>query len=198
MAWLSLFAFIALLSSGCVSPNNAERAAFGQLGDQPDGVGASEVLRPGDVLRITFKGPTVQIPDHEERIPESGQISLPYIGKVDVLGKTRVQLQDDIWVKYVDKYFKELTVTIAPSDRFFFVYGDVKIPNRYPYGNKLTVAGAISTAGGFNEFANEKKVQLIRTDGKREIVNCKKGRLDDRYDPEILPGDKIFVPRRNW
>lgn len=186
---------IGALTTGCVSNKNAESEQFSRLkGDASSG--ASEELRPGDVLKITFKGPVNPPPDHEERIPESGQISLQYIGKVDVIGKTREHLQDEIQSKYVPDYFKELTVTIAPADRFFFVYGEVKIPNRYPYGNKLTVSGAISTAGGFTDFAKQTKVQLIRADNKKEIVNCKKGRDNPAFDPEVLPGDRIYVPRR--
>lgn len=196
-AWLSGFAVLLVLTAGCASIDKQEQAQFSQLSGDSPGSG-SEALRPGDMLKISFRGPSNPIPDFEERIPESGQINLPLIGKVDVVGKTRVQLQDEIHGKYVDRYFKELTVTIDPADRYFFVYGEVKFANRYPYGSKLTVTGAISTAQGFTDFANQKKVLLIRTDGKREIVNCKKARDNPEFDPEVLPGDRIFVPRRLW
>jgi protein involved in polysaccharide export with SLBB domain len=190
---------LALSSSGCRTGATGEETAFSQLGDTNVIGGASEELHPGDMLVISFRGPaTIQIPDHSERVPESGQITLPYIGKVDVVGKTRVKLQDEIHDRYVPKIFKELTVTIAPGDRFFFVYGEVKFANRYPYGSRLTVTGAISTAQGFSDFANQRKVLLIRTDGRRELVDCKKAREDPKYDPEVLPGDRIYVPRRNW
>lgn len=185
------------ITSGCVSPNNAEQTEFSKLNVDAQS-SASEELRPGDALKITFKGPSIQIPDHDERVPESGEITLPYIGKVKVIGKTRVKLQDEITELYVPKYFKELTVTIDPADRFFYIYGEVKLPNRYQYGSKMTVMGAISTAGGYTDYANQKKIQLIRTDNQRQIVNGKKAREDPQFDPEVRPGDRIFVPRRLW
>jgi len=192
---LSSLVLLTLLTSGCQTPTSSVEAEFSQYSGDSQGA-ASEVLRPGDVLNITFKGPSIQIPEHEERIPESGQISLAYIGKVDVLGKTREKLQDDILAKYVPKYFKELTVTIAPGDRYFYVGGEVKTPNRYPYGNKMTVTAAISTAGGFTDFASRSKVQLIRATREKMVINCKKALKDARYDQEVLPGDRIYVPRR--
>lgn len=195
--WLSALAFLLILTAGCSSINKQEQDKFRELNaDSPNN--GSEALQPGDMLRISFRGPSNPIPDFEERIPDSGKITLPLIGQVDVVGKTRVQLQDDIHGKYVDKYFKELTVTIAPGDRYFYIYGEVKMPNRYQYNSKLTVIGAISTAGGYTDFANQKKILLIRTDGKREIVNGKKARDDAQFDPEVHSGDRIFVPRRRF
>jgi len=199
----ALLFLLALLGTGCQTGQRQEQEAFSQLGDggTPSGGGGttSDQVRPGDVLTITFKGPsTIQIPDHQERVPQSGQITLQYIGKVDVIGRTRVELQDEIRSRYVPRYFKELAVTIVPDDRFFFVYGDVRLPGRYPYGSEISVTGAISTAGGFTDFANEKKVLLIQTSGARQTINCKKVRENPEQDPEVSPGDRIYVPRRRF
>lgn len=195
LGFVPAVALFAVLTSGCASNKEAERKAFEQFEADSQG-GASEVLRPGDVLKITFRGPVNPPPDHEERIPETGRISLQYIGPIDVLGKTREKLQDEIRDKYVPNYFQALTVTISPADRFFYVGGEVKTPNRYPYGNKMTVTSAIATAGDFTDFARKSKVQLIRATGEREVVNGKKALENPKYDPEVLPGDRIYVPRR--
>jgi protein involved in polysaccharide export with SLBB domain len=52
-------------------------------------------------------------------------------------------------------------------------------------------------AGGFTEYANTKKVTLIR-DGKTIIVDCKKALQDPaKYDVPVFPGDSINV-KKGW
>lgn len=189
---------LTLLLAGCQTSrpdtNNAE--------GEPDvaGMGDSEVLRAGDLLKITFRGPAaVQIPDHQERIPESGQITLQYIGKVDAVGRTRVQLQDEIRSKYVPDVFRELSVTIAPAERFFYVSGEVRKPDRHPYLGEITLREAIAAAGDFTDFADKRRIQVTRTSG-RVLRGDYIRALEDpiTYDLKIFPGDKIVVKRRVW
>lgn len=190
----AFLAALALLVSGCETARVATNPSGDDLADPID----SEFLRVGDLLKITFKGPAnLQFAEHQERVPESGQITLQYIGKVDALGKTRVQLQDDIRAKYVPAVFKELSVTIAPGERFFYVSGEVKDENRHPYLGRLTVTEAINAAKGFTDFANKRKVELTRADGTVLTVDCIRAQRDPlKYDLRVLPGDRIRVPRR--
>ncbi len=202
-ALFSLLAVFAVLTSGCQTDNtatNGGNAASGDAGSTAEPVVDSELLRQGDLLKITFKGPTnLQFTEHEERIPASGQITLQYIGKVQAVGKTRVELQDAIRAKYVPAVFKELSVTIAPAERFFYVGGEVKDENRHPYLGELTLREAINAAKGFTEFANKKNIQVTRTDGKVIKVNYYKALEDPKkYDIKIQPGDKIVVKRSYW
>lgn len=156
----------------------------------------SEMLRVGDQLTIRFNaGGDIVIEDHEERIPSSGKITLPLIGGVVATNLTRVELQERIREAYVDEYYQNLTVTVDPGQRYFTVGGDVRSPNRYQYINNLTVLDAIAQAGGFTEFADKRRVVLTRADGERLIVNCIEAQRDSRQDAEVLPGDKIDVPR---
>jgi protein involved in polysaccharide export with SLBB domain len=157
----------------------------------------SDEIRVGDMLKITFRGTvSTVIPDHEDRVSEQGYINLPQIGEVKAAGKDRIELQKEITELYVP-YFKHLTVTIAPDQRFFYVNGEVKKVDRYFYAGEMNVLRAISTAGGFTNFADKTKVRLIRADGTIEIVNCKKA-LDNpgELNIEVLPGDTINVPMR--
>ncbi len=159
----------------------------------------SELLRPGDMLKFTFKGPSnLMIPVHEERIPETGFITLPEIGRVEAVGRTRVQLQEAVRAAYVPAHYRELSVTIAPAERFFYVSGDVNKPDRHPYLGKLTLTAAITAAGDFTEFANKSKILVTRTDGRVLRGHYPKALENPRlYDIKILPGDKIHVPRRH-
>lgn len=158
----------------------------------------SDRIQIGDPLKIAFRGPTQLIPDHEERVANDGFITLPQIGEVKAAGLTRSELQKIIHEKYVPDYYKTLTVTVAPLERFFYVRGYVKMPNRYVYNGELTVLGAIATAGGFAMFAKETDVQLTRTNGKVETINCKKASDDPSLDLKVLPGDQIYVPIKHF
>ncbi len=192
----TLLVVLGLLQVGCsslpIATNDEDKSSDISQSDE------SERLRPGDLLKITFKGPSsLQIPPHEERVPETGFLTLPEIGKVEAMGKTRVQLQEAIRAKYVPAHYRELSVTIAPEERFFYVSGDVKNANRHPYLGKLTLTAAISAAGGFTDYADKTTILITRTDGK--VLRGHYGKaLEEpiKYDIKILPGDKINVPRR--
>jgi polysaccharide export outer membrane protein len=193
------FAALALLLAGCGTTRPVATTADDVGTDEPQSE-ESERLRPGDVLKFTFKGPsTLEIPQHEERIPESGYVTLPEIGAVEAVGKTRVELQKAVRAKYVPDHYRELSVTIAPAERFFYVSGDVEKPDRHPYLGKLTLTQAITAAGDFTDFANKSSILITRTDGRVLRGHYPKALEDPtKYDIKILPGDKIHVPRRKF
>jgi hypothetical protein len=41
-------------------------------------------------------------------------------------------------------------------------------------------------------------VKLTRVNGRTQTVNCVKALENPSLDPEIYPGDKVYVPRRIW
>jgi polysaccharide export outer membrane protein len=78
------------------------------------------------------------------------------------------------------------------------VVGSVKNPGVISYREGITALDAILAVGGFDEFANEKEVIIVRSDGndKKEITMnmknvLKKGRLEENVVLE--PGDMIIV-----
>ena len=83
-------------------------------------------------------------------------------------------------------------------DRFFYVDGQVKQPSRQEYRSDITVLGAIAAAGGFTDFANPKKVQVIRANNQKVTVNCEKAKENPVLDLPIYPNDRVNVPRRFW
>jgi serine/threonine protein kinase len=82
------------------------------------------------------------------------------------------------------------------SNRWYYVSGEVRKPNRRLYNGQITLLWAIAAAGGFTDFADRTRVKLTGEDGRSLIVDCVKARDDSSLDPEIRPGDKIFVGRR--
>jgi protein involved in polysaccharide export with SLBB domain len=159
-----------------------------------------EVFRIGNSLTITFMDTPTPIPPFEGKIKEDGTITLTLNQTFKADGKTRGELEKDIRERYVPNYFKYLTVTVKQdvNTQWYYVYGEVRTPDRRIYNSRMTVLKAIVSAGGFTDFANKKNVQLTRLDGRTQIVNCVKAQTKPTLDPEVYPGDTILVRRRLW
>ena len=158
-----------------------------------------ELIRIGETLTVTFSGlpPSAAIPEFRDRVKDDGSIILPLGVKVDAAGRTAGQLQQSIEAAYVPRYFKRLTVSVKNEERFFYVGGEVRQPNRQPYaGASLTVLQAVASAGGFTEFADKRRVSLQRVNGQQYEINCVKALKNHNLDLPVYPGDSINVPKR--
>jgi len=183
-------------SSTSPAPGAAAKAPVAPAPEAPPVV-RGDVLRPNDMVSVLFSGLASAPNRHDERIKDDGSLTLPLNLRIQAAGKTPGQLQRDIYNLYVPAYFREqLTVTVAPENRFFFVDGDVRTPNRYVYAGEMTVLKAISAAGGFTDFANRKNVILNRSNGEKLIINCEKAAKNPTLDKPVYPGDQIIVKRR--
>ena len=158
----------------------------------------SDALNAGDLITVVFSDTPTPTTPFEERVKDDGTVTLLYNQTFQVVGKTRTQLEKEIRARYVPDYYRNLTVTVKPLERFYYVNGEVKMPSRQPYPGEITVLKAIASAQGFTDFANKKKVRLTRADGRTIIVNCEKALEDAALDLPVYPGDKINVPRSLW
>ena len=152
------------------------------------------VFHVGDTVNVTFSGAPISPDPHEEQIKEDGTITLYLIGAVKAAGKTAGELQTEILTNYVPKYYVRLTVTVKPGERYYFVTGEVKAPGKQIYTGETTVLKAISTAGGFRDFASH-TVKLIRTNGDVREENCDNANSNPALDLKVYPGDQIVVKR---
>ncbi len=186
--------------SGCRTHSPEQQFIGGPPGLSAPADPEAEVLRVGDSLTVTFTDTPVVIPPFEEKIKEDGSITLTLNQTFKADGKTRGDLEKEIRACYVPRYYKYMTVSVkqVESTRWYYIDGEVKVPNRQIYNSRITVSKAIASVGGFTDFANKKKVTLTRVDGRTQIVNCPKVLKDPSLDPEVYPGDKIHVPRRVW
>jgi protein involved in polysaccharide export with SLBB domain len=169
-------------------------------GSPSTGYTGAEVARfhVGDMVSVTLTDLPSDIPPHMESIKEDGTITMPDIGHVQAAGKTAGELQNEIYNLYVPKLYRHLTVSVNTGDRVYYVTGEVKQPGRQLYAGQMTVTKAITTAGDFTDFANHKKVRLIRANGQTIKVNCDKALQDSSQDPPVYPNDQIQVPRKIW
>lgn len=70
------------------------------------------------------------------------------------------------------------------------VIGEVLNPSTFEYTNKIDIKSAILNAGGFKDFADKRKVYVIRASGLIESAN----RAIFRKNISLNPGDTIVVP----
>ena len=146
-------------------------------------------------------------------VNDAGQVEVPYLGKLQAANKTPKDLAFDAKRALENGLYKKATVLISLDRRttespgVIYLTGEVNRqgPLDIPPNERLTVATAILRAGGFSEFANKRKVKVIRKIGKGEkiyVVDVKeileKARGD--LDFPVVTGDKILVPARmiNW
>jgi polysaccharide biosynthesis/export protein len=152
-------------------------------------------IGPGDVLLIRvwgepeFSGPVA--------VHEDGKFTLQLIGDLDAGGKTPIEVQDIITAalkKMVNKPLVTVTVQDVGSKRYY-MDGQVNRPGEYPLVIPTTILEAISKASGLGEFANQKKIYVLRGN-KRIYFNYKDVLRGKNMDQNILlqPGDHIVVP----
>jgi len=130
-----------------------------------------------------------------------GNISLPLIHEVKAAGLTPLKLKESLTERF--KEFIEnpnVSVTVMEANSFkVYVSGQVKTPGVYRLRSETTLLQVIPIAGGFTEWANQKKILIIRKENgkeKRIIVNYKKILKGDALDSNIVlkGGDTIVVP----
>lgn len=158
------------------------------------------VLRPGDPIDMKISG----VPTEEQSqvnniytVDADGMVNMPYINKVRAAGRTPGQLASEIEGSYrSSKIFTNPTITIMmqPQTRFVNVGGAVRAPARIPFTEDMTLLTAINASGGFNDFADQKRVRLLRG-SEAKIFDVRQFRKDPSLDPRLQPGDRVEVPQ---
>jgi len=128
-----------------------------------------------------------------------GKITLQLLGEIQAAGLTPEALTQVIYdsllkLKTLDK--SEVTVTVMQvNSRKYFINGEVFKSGAYPLLVPTTVLEALVNAGGFREFANTKKIRIMRK-GTVYHFNYKEVIAGKKMEQNILlePGDQIFVP----
>jgi len=181
---------------GTAAPSEAKTPApaAGPAGGAP--VSSTDYkVGPSDVLLIRvwgepeFSGPVA--------VHQDGKFTLPLVGDLQGGGKTPIEIQDIIAAalkKMVVKPLVTVTVQDVGSKKYYLV-GQVAHAGEYPLVVPTTILEAIDKSGGLSDFANTKKIYILRG-SKRIPFNYKDVHKGKNMDQNILPepGDHVYVP----
>jgi polysaccharide export outer membrane protein len=186
-------------STGTASAAAAARPAGAPV--LPAGVTppAGYVIGPDDQLSIVYWREKDMSADVVVR--PDGLISLPLLNDVQASGLTPDQLRQTI-AKGAAKFIEDPTVSVvvkAINSRKVFITGQVAKAGPYPLAAPTTVLQLIATAGGVSEYANKKKIVVVRKENGKEITlrfnyeDVMKGK-NMAQNIELKPGDSVIVP----
>lgn len=188
-------------------------------------VAASGLLN-GYVPDATYKlraGDTVSFQILEDRVwnsldlprtlvvTDSGELDVPHIGRVMAVDKTCKQLAEDLKTALEKDYYNKATVVLSlnVANRILgrvYIWGQVRSQGalEMQMNENLTAGQAILRAGGFADFANKTKVQVVRgavgANGEKQTFNLDMEQILEKGKTEkdvlLQPGDLIIVPSR--
>ena len=172
-------------------------------GGDPEPTGYS--LRSGDRMEIdlyTSAGLRVTVVGGERYLDVNGEVFLPYVGPVNVLGLNQSELRLELTKLYTEFYddpVLDVQVELGVS-----VTGSVQSPGRYHLAPTATILDAIAEAGGMlpeltssglnNIPADQSRVRLVR-DGVTNVLNLRPDEvMDSILQLPIQSGDWLHVP----
>jgi polysaccharide biosynthesis/export protein len=175
--------------------------AFGLLAHaQKDQPAATEALliQPGDLLHVTIlREPDL---DQKVRVGDSGEITLPMIGGVQVRGMTPSTAATSIAQKYLDGGFlkhPDASVFVEEyASQQVSVLGQVAKPGPVMLTTPRTLIDVLAMVGGLTEVADRHiLVEHVAAQQQSEVFLS--NRPDDALNANVMiyPGDKILVPK---
>jgi polysaccharide export outer membrane protein len=179
-------------SSSAVTPGTATSATYAGPMDA-----SRYIIGPEDSLQVTvWKEPTLS---GNFPVRPDGMISLVLVGDLPAAGLTPMALSNDI-TQRLKKYIQDPVVTVAVlgvnSQRIFLV-GEVGKVGPIMLTPGMTPLQAIVSGGGLSQFANSKKIYILRmVAGKQQKIpfNYKQALKGENTGMTLLPGDTIVVP----
>jgi polysaccharide biosynthesis/export protein len=178
---------------------------------------ADYILGPGDGLQLSMYGQEDLFGKTPYSVLVDGTVSLPFIGRVPVWGKTVREVEANITQLY-KRYFKRPYVTVIlskPRQLTLAVSGEVVKPGTYPFGgqqsaeastaitsnNIPTVSQLLKLAGGVTPSADLRNIQVRRSSfykpEKYETISLNLMKLiqdgDISQDIRLRDGDIVVV-----
>lgn len=159
----------------------------------------SYIIGPEDVLYIyVWKEENLS---RTVPVRMDGMISIPLVDDVKAAGMTPLQLKEYLLAKF--REFVEtpdVTVIVQEANSYkVYVQGEVKTPGVYKLRTETSLVQLIVMAGGFTDWADRKKITIIRKEGGKESrirANYKKIIEGDEGAKDIIlkSGDIVIIP----
>ena len=198
-----LFTPIALAALISVQPSaQAQKPATPESGSAASAARSADTstdyqLVPGDKLRIeVYKDAQLS---QSLQVRPDGKITLPLVGDLPAAGRTSNELRDSI-ASSLKEYITNPVVTVIVVETVppvIYVMGEVLKPGPQPLSGQVSVLQALSTAGGFKDFAKTKDIRIQRktASGLTTLRFNYKDAIEGDLKPIYLqPGDTIIVP----
>jgi polysaccharide export outer membrane protein len=179
-------------------PAAPENSAPASTSASTPSVDQNYVIGPLDVLTVNvwkeqaLSGTLLVRPD--------GMISMSLIGDVQAANFTPAQLGDQITAK-LKKYVQEPNVTVVVSQihsKVVYLLGEVAKKGPIEMAPGMTLLEAISMGGGPTDYANTKKMYILRNEGGKRLkipLRYKEALKGDQSCNVLLkPDDTIVVP----
>jgi len=115
----------------------------------------------------------------------------PLPGADPVAAQDRLSMADLLTGKAQGIVLRDGDTIFVPKAEAFFVTGQVRNPGPYLLDSDITIARAVSMAGGITERGSRSRIRVTRTIDGRPVV-LKSVKLEDL----VLPGDSIEVLTR--
>ena len=179
-------------------PKSADKGQSPATAPKSEGsaaVGSDYKIGAADVLKI-------QVWEEDKfsglfTVDQDGKFVYPLVGELTAGDLTTAQVKESVekaLQKYVQKPRVDVTVQEVQSKKYY-LNGQVNHPGEYMLATPTTILQAISKAGGLQDFANQKKIYILR--GSTRIpFNYKEVSQGKRMEQNvlILPNDQVFVP----
>jgi polysaccharide export outer membrane protein len=152
-------------------------------------------IGPEDLLFIrVWREPDFTLP---VAVRPDGKITMPLIGEVTAAGRSPLQLTaalKESLTQYLNNPDVNVFVTEVRSKKFY-IDGEMNRPGSFPLVTPTSVLEALSRGGGFREFANTKKIRVLRG-GLVRRFNYKDVTKGKHLEQNIAVenGDHIIVP----
>jgi len=125
-----------------------------------------------------------------------GTVDLPYIGSVEVAGKTLNEAKNTIQMEIID-YVTDASITVKLVNNYVSVLGEVNAPGMYPiYKERLNIFQALAMAGDMAEISDRQRINVIRQTPTGSIIEeldlTDKNLVDSEFY-YVMPNDIIYA-----
>jgi polysaccharide export outer membrane protein len=167
---------------------------------QDDAVPEGEYrIAPADRLVVrVWKQPELSV---ECPVLPDGAITVPLAGTISATGLTTAELEDAISAR-LSEYVTAPAVSVIVQEvnsKRVSVIGEVNRNGMQTVAVDARIMDALSQAGGFTNFANRKKIKIIRRSSEGELefrfdYDAYKAGRAPGTNVRLKPGDTIVVP----
>ena len=185
----------------CIAQENgpiSNEAQASEPGTRLEAAAETYVIGASDTLTVTvWKEPALT---GSLLVRPDGMISMPLLGDVHASGLTPLQLTEIIQAK-LKKFIQDPNVSVVLTQirsKTIYLLGEIAKKGPVEMTPGMTLLEAISSAGGLTDFANAKKIYILRKESgtQQKIPVRYKGALkgDSALNVLLNSGDTIVVP----